>query len=62
MRTIKPPRRYGHAYLTSYALIVGKEIEDDEEPQSYDEAISSKDSSKQIEAMEEEMNSLEKMS
>ena len=60
IRTIKPPERYGHADLISYALIVGKENEDQEEPQSYDEAISSKDNSKWIEAMEEEMTSLEK--
>ena len=59
-RTIKTPERYGHADLISYALIVGKEIEDQEEPQSYDETISSKDNSKWIEAMEEEMASLEK--
>ena len=59
-RTIKTPERYGHADLISYALIVGKEIEDQEEPQSYDETISSKDNSKCIEAMEEEMASLEK--
>jgi len=37
-----------------------KEIEDHEELQSYDEAISSKDSLKWIEAMKEEMVSLEK--
>ena len=59
-RTIKPPKRYGHADLIAYALIVGNEIEDRDEPQSYDEAISSKDNSKWIEAMEEEMGSLEK--
>ena len=59
-RTIKPPKRYGHADLISYVLIVGKEIEDPEEPQSYNEAISRQDSSKWIEAMEEEMASLEK--
>ena len=57
-RTIKPLERYGHANLISYALIVGQEIEDQEEPQSYNEAISSKENSKWIEAMEEEMTSL----
>ena len=52
-RTIKPPERYGHVDLISYALMVGKKIENQEEPQSYDEAINSKDSSKWIEDMEE---------
>ena len=60
MRTIKPPKRYGHADMISYALIFGKEIKDQEEPQSYDKAISSKDNSKWIDAMEEEMAFLEK--
>ena len=59
-RTIKPHKRYGHAYLISYALIVGKKIEVQEEPHSYDEVISNKDNSKWIEAMEEEMSFLEK--
>ena len=46
--------------MISYALIVGRKIENQEEPRSYDEAISSKDSSKWIKDVEEEMASLEK--
>ena len=38
-RTIKPRERYGHADLIAYALIAGKKIEDQEEPQSYDDAL-----------------------
>ena len=59
-RTIKAPERYGHADLISFAFIAGKEIEDQGEPQSYEEAISSNDKCKWIEAMKEEMASLEK--
>ena len=59
-RIIKPPERYDHANMISYALIVGRKIENQEEPRSYDEAISSKDSSKWIKVVEKEMASLEK--
>lgn len=58
-RISKPPTRFGYADLTAYALIVAHEV-DEVEPIDFEEAISCKESSNWIKAMEEEMHSLKK--
>ena len=70
MRTIKPPHKYGEAYLVAYALSVyalsvyalsvENNIESNEEPSTYEEAVSCNDSDKWMIAMQEEMESLHK--
>ena len=58
-REIKPPARYGHADMISYALLTAESY-DEEEPQSLKEAINSKDADKWKIAMADEMRSLQK--
>lgn len=58
-RKIKPPIRYGHADLISYALSVAeKEIFD--EPRSLKEALASNERDQWLKSMESELNSLKK--
>ena len=38
--TIKPPQKYGEADLVTYALSVADNIESNEEPSTYEEAVS----------------------
>ena len=56
-RESKPPKRYAYADLIAFALSAAQGIEEDE-PKTYTEAVSSKDSKKWIAAMNEEMRSL----
>ena len=58
-RQSRPPKRYGYSDLVSYALISASEVIRDE-PLTYEEAVSSKDSFKWVEAMKFEINSLKK--
>ncbi|XP_073126397.1 uncharacterized protein [Henckelia pumila] len=58
-REIRAPKRFGETDLAWYALTVAEEVEYSE-PDTYDEAMTSKQKNKWIEAMNEEMNSLEK--
>ena len=55
-RDIRPPSRYSYADLVFCALLCASEVR--AEPNTYQEAIESKDKAKWIEAMEDEMNSL----
>ncbi|KAG8472010.1 hypothetical protein CXB51_036502 [Gossypium anomalum] len=59
-REIKPPRKYAEADLVAYALNVAKDIDANQEPSNYSEAISCEDSKKWMFAMQEEMESLHK--
>ncbi|KAH9687838.1 hypothetical protein KPL70_014918 [Citrus sinensis] len=56
-RESKPPKRYAYADLIAFALSAAQGIEEDE-PKTYTEAVSSKDSKKWVVAMDEEMRSL----
>ncbi|KAH9733856.1 hypothetical protein KPL71_017172 [Citrus sinensis] len=56
-RVVKLPKRYGIADLISYALMVADEVTGDE-PESYKQAMNSRDKLKWLNAMEEEMASL----
>ncbi|KAH9679155.1 hypothetical protein KPL71_026007 [Citrus sinensis] len=56
-RESKPPKRYAYADLIAFALSAAQGIEEDE-PKTYTEAVSSKDSKKWAAAMDEEMRSL----
>ncbi|KAH9650990.1 hypothetical protein KPL70_026576 [Citrus sinensis] len=56
-RESKPHKRYAYADLIAFALSVAQGIEEDE-PKTYTEAVSSKDSKKWVAAMDEEMRSL----
>ena len=58
-RTIRPPKRYAVADLIVYALSAAHEINDDE-PKTYQKAITSKNSLKWKKAMDEEVESLMK--
>ena len=58
-RQIRVPTRDSHAKIVSFALSVAEETEN-EEPQSYQEAISRADKEKWLKAMREKMDSLEK--
>ena len=58
-RQIKPPQRYGHADIVSFALSIAEDIET-QDPTTYHEAISSGESAQWITAMTEEMESLHK--
>ncbi|XP_073153423.1 uncharacterized protein [Henckelia pumila] len=58
-REIRAPKRFGEADLAWYVLTVTEEVEYSE-PNTYDEAMASKNKNKLIEDMNEEMNSLEK--
>ena len=59
-RQIKLPQRYAYADLVAYALIVIENIENDK-PQTYHEAIISRESTQWIVAMNEEIESLQKI-
>ncbi|KAH9654969.1 hypothetical protein KPL70_022170 [Citrus sinensis] len=59
MRVIKLPKKYGIADLISYALNVAEEVIG-EEPNSYKQAMNSRDKTKWLSAMEEEISSLKK--
>ncbi|KAG8474867.1 hypothetical protein CXB51_031602 [Gossypium anomalum] len=59
-REIKPPKKYAEADLVAYALNVAKNIDANQEPSNYSEAISCEDSEKWMFAMQEEMESLHK--
>ncbi|KAH9668177.1 hypothetical protein KPL70_021322 [Citrus sinensis] len=56
-RESKPPKRYAYADLIAFALSTEQGVEEDE-PKTYTEAVSSKDSKKWVAAMDEEMRSL----
>ncbi|KAH9658397.1 hypothetical protein KPL70_023479 [Citrus sinensis] len=56
-RTIRPPKRYAVADLIAYALNAAQELNDDE-PRTYQEAITSKNKLEWKRAMDEEMTSL----
>ena len=58
-KQIKPPQRYAYANLAAYALSVVESIEN-EEPKTYHEAITSRESTQWIVAMNEEIESLQK--
>ncbi|KAH9804147.1 hypothetical protein KPL71_002018 [Citrus sinensis] len=58
-RVIKMPKKYGIADLISYALNVAEEVIG-EEPSSYKQAMNSRDKTKWLSAMEEEISSLKK--
>ncbi|KAG8499388.1 hypothetical protein CXB51_005980 [Gossypium anomalum] len=59
-KEIKPPKKYAEADLVTYALNVAEDIDVNQEPSNYSEAVSCEDSEKWIFAMEEEMESLHK--
>lgn len=56
-RVIKPPARFGHSDMVSYALSIAEELEY-QEPRDYREAINSPEKEKWIAAMQEEIDSL----
>ena len=58
-RVIKMPKRFGIADLISYALNAAEEVIG-EEPSSYKQAMNSRDKTKWLSAMEEEISSLKK--
>ena len=57
---IRKPQRYAEADLVAYALNVAEDIDTTEGPSTYSEAVSSKNSSKWMIAIQEEMESLHK--
>ncbi|KAG8496701.1 hypothetical protein CXB51_007821 [Gossypium anomalum] len=59
-REIKPPKKYAEADLVAYALNVAEDIDVNQEPSNYSEAVSCEDSEKWMFAMQEEMESLHK--
>ncbi|KAG8471889.1 hypothetical protein CXB51_036391 [Gossypium anomalum] len=59
-REIKPPKKYAEANLVVYALNVAEDIDANQEPSNYSEAVSCEDSEKWMFAMQEEMESLHK--
>ncbi|KAG8500695.1 hypothetical protein CXB51_002843 [Gossypium anomalum] len=59
-REIKPPKKYAEADLVAYALNVAEDIDTNQEPSNYSEAVSCEDSEKWMFAMQEEMESLHK--
>ncbi|KAG8500272.1 hypothetical protein CXB51_004359 [Gossypium anomalum] len=59
-REIKPPKKYAEADLVAYALNVAEDIDANQEPSNYSEAVSCEDSEKWMFAMQEEMESLHK--
>ncbi|KAH9679108.1 reverse transcriptase Ty1/copia-type domain-containing protein [Citrus sinensis] len=59
MRTIRPPKRYAVVDLITYTLSAAHEINDNE-PKTYQEAITSKNSLEWKRAMDEEVESLMK--
>ncbi|KAG8478904.1 hypothetical protein CXB51_028750 [Gossypium anomalum] len=59
-REVKPPKKYAEADLVAYALNVVEDIDANQEPSNYSEAISCEDSEKWMFAMQEEMKSFHK--
>ncbi|KAG8481615.1 hypothetical protein CXB51_026469 [Gossypium anomalum] len=59
-REIKPPKKYVEANLVAYALNVAEDIDANQEPSNYSEAISCENSEKWMFTMQEEMESLHK--
>ncbi|KAG8479428.1 hypothetical protein CXB51_029898 [Gossypium anomalum] len=59
-REIKPPKKYAKSDLVTYALNVAEDIDVNQEPSNYSEAVSCEDSEKWMFAMQEEMESLHK--
>ncbi|KAG8490688.1 hypothetical protein CXB51_013811 [Gossypium anomalum] len=59
-REIKPLKKYAEADLVVYALIMAEDIDTNQEPSNYSEAISCEESEKWMFAMQEEMESLHK--
>ncbi|KAG8498730.1 hypothetical protein CXB51_005092 [Gossypium anomalum] len=57
-REIKPPKKYAEADLVTYALNVAEDIDANQEPSNYSEAISYEDSEKWMFAMQGKMKSL----
>src|SRR4051812_10673102 len=56
-KVIKPPQRLGHAYLIVFALISTSEVLD-EGPRYYKKSVRSRNKTKWLKAMDEEMKSL----
>ncbi|KAG8497140.1 hypothetical protein CXB51_008403 [Gossypium anomalum] len=59
-REIKPLKKYVEADLVVYALYVAEDIDVNQEPSNYSEAVSCEDSEKWMFAMQEDMKSLHK--
>ncbi|KAG8500580.1 hypothetical protein CXB51_002706 [Gossypium anomalum] len=59
-REIKPPKKYAEADLVAYTLNVAEDIDANQEPSNYSEAVSCEDSEKWMFTMQEEMESLHK--
>ncbi|KAH9649106.1 hypothetical protein KPL70_025861 [Citrus sinensis] len=59
MRVIRAPKKYAYADRITYALTAAHELDYDE-PKSYKEAVSGKNEDQWLEAMKEEMDSLNK--
>ncbi|KAG8491252.1 hypothetical protein CXB51_014428 [Gossypium anomalum] len=59
-REIKPPKKYVEVDLVAYALNVAEDIDANQKPSNYSEAISCEDSEKWMFAMQKEMKSLHK--
>ncbi|KAG8485974.1 hypothetical protein CXB51_019297 [Gossypium anomalum] len=57
---LEAPKKYAEADLVTYALNVAEDIDVNQEPSNYSEAISCKDSEKWMFAMQKEMESLHK--
>ncbi|KAG8474805.1 hypothetical protein CXB51_031510 [Gossypium anomalum] len=60
INTESTPQKYAEADLVTYALNVAEDIDANQEPSNYSEAISCEDSEKWMVAMQEEMESLHK--
>ncbi|KAG8496232.1 hypothetical protein CXB51_009224 [Gossypium anomalum] len=59
-REIKPPKKYAEADLVAYALNVVEDIDANQEPPNYSDAVGCEDSEKWMFTMQEEMESLHK--
>ncbi|KAG8498865.1 hypothetical protein CXB51_005704 [Gossypium anomalum] len=59
-RKIKPPKKYAEDDLVTYALNVTEDIDANQEPSNYSEAVSCEDSEKWMFVMQEEIESLHK--
>ncbi|KAH9779745.1 hypothetical protein KPL71_007826 [Citrus sinensis] len=58
-RQVRAPERLGYADLIAYALTAAHEV-DQEEPKTYEEVVTSKESAQWIKAIEDEIDSLNK--
>ena len=59
-REVRPPQRFAEADLVAYALNVAEDVDFNQEPSTYKEAVNCDDSSKWMIAMQEEMKLLHK--